>query len=103
MKNFYDKYITNNIWFKVLSISAILLIIASFVVPPLGLIDNSVIAAVGEIFAFAALYTLGNAIDKGKTASITHGQTTLTVKEEEEEDFDSCSGDEYDETEDKDA
>lgn len=33
----------------------IALIIASFIVPPVGIIDNSVIAAVGEIFSFTAV------------------------------------------------
>ena len=35
----------------------ILLIIASFIVPPLGVVDNSVLTAIGEIFAFAGAYT----------------------------------------------
>lgn len=34
-------------------IFGILITIASFIVPPLGVIDNSVLTAIGEIFAFA--------------------------------------------------
>lgn len=30
----------------------ILLIIASFIVPPLGIVDNSVLAALGEVFTY---------------------------------------------------
>lgn len=33
-------------------IFGILLITASFIVPPLGIIDNSVLTAIGEIFAY---------------------------------------------------
>lgn len=38
-------------------IVGILLIIASFIVPPLGVVDNSVITAVGEIFTFTGAFT----------------------------------------------
>ena len=34
----------------------ILLIIASFIVPPLGIVDNSVLTAIGEIFTFVGAY-----------------------------------------------
>ena len=63
----------------VLSFIAVLLIIASFIVPPMGVVDGSVIAAVGEIFAFAALFALWEAIDKGIDAKIVHGNTTITL------------------------
>lgn len=66
-------------WFWVLSLAAIALLVASFIVPPTGVIDPSVLAASGEIFAFAALGTLIKAIDKGVDAKVTRGDTTLTV------------------------
>lgn len=75
----YENYVEHNTWFKVLSICAIALIVASFIVPPLGIIDSSVLAAVGEIFGFAALWTLIKAIDKGKVASVSHGSTTISI------------------------
>ena len=37
-------------------IFGILLIIASFIVPPLGIVDNSVLTAIGEIFTFVGAY-----------------------------------------------
>lgn len=79
VKEAYENYIEHNTWFKVLSVCAIALIIASFIVPPLGIIDSSVLAAVGEIFGFAALWTLIKAIDKGKVATISHNNTTISV------------------------
>lgn len=79
VKEAYENYVHHNTWFKVLSMCAIALIVASFIVPPLGIIDSSVLAAVGEIFGFAALWTLIKAIDKGKVASISHGNTTISV------------------------
>lgn len=83
MAEFYKKYVEHNLWFKILSAIAVLLLIASFIVPPLGIIEPSVIAGVGEIFAFAALWTLIKAIDKGKTASVSHGQTTISVSDKD--------------------
>jgi hypothetical protein len=92
MKEIYEKCILNNLWFKVLSAISVVLIIISFILPPTGEIHPSVMAAVGEIFAFAALGTVIHAIDKDKTISMTHGDTTITVNgktyklEEKEED-----------------
>ena len=63
----------------VLSFIAVGLIIASFFVPPTGVVDGSVLAAVGEIFAFAALFAGWEAIDRGIDAKIVHGNTTLVL------------------------
>ena len=61
------------------------LIIASFFIPPLAVVDGSVLAAVGEIFGFAALGEVGAAIERGHTASIQHGNTTIEIKKEDED------------------
>ena len=69
----------HNIWFVSFSLVAVGLIIASFIVPPTGMIEPSVLAAVGEIFAFAALGTVIKAIDKGVDAQVQHNNTTVTI------------------------
>lgn len=79
MKEIICEYVLKNLWFKILSLIAICLIIASFIVPPLGVINSSVLAAVGEIFAFAALGTVIKAIDNGVDAKVEHNGTTVTV------------------------
>lgn len=71
--------VLHNGWFILFSLVAIGLIIASFIVPPMGVIEPSVLAAVGEIFAFAALGTVIKAIDKGVDAQVQHNNTTITV------------------------
>lgn len=76
MKNLF----TNNYWFYILSGIAVSLIIASFICPPTGIIDSSVIAATGEIFAFAALGTVIKAIDKGIDAKMTKGDVSIDIK-----------------------
>ena len=75
----------SNIMFIFLSFSAVALITASFFVPPLGVIDGSVLAAVGEIFAFAALWTVIKGMDEGHKATLSHGDTTLTIEQDNEE------------------
>ena len=79
MKEFYRNFLENNLYFWVFGGIAILLIIVSFFIPPMAVVDGSIIACVGELFAFAALGAVIHAIDKGKTASVSHGQTTVTI------------------------
>lgn len=78
-RKFFNSYIVHNSWFYIFSAVAIGLLIASFVVPPTGVIDPSVLAATGEIFAFAALGAVIKAIDKGVDAKVQRGNTTLVV------------------------
>lgn len=55
------------------------LIIGSFFVPPMGVIDGSVLASVGELFAFAALFFAWEAVDRGIDAKIRHGDTEIDL------------------------
>lgn len=69
-----------NHWaFWVCLVISIGLIIGSFFVPPLGLIDGSVLASVGELFGFATLATVIEAIRKGSDVTVQHNNTSLTV------------------------
>jgi len=72
--------------FLICLIVALGLIITSFFIPPLAVIDGSVLAGVGEIFAFAALGEVAAAIERGHSASISHGNTTIEIKNQEDED-----------------
>jgi len=75
-----------NLWFKVLSGFAMVLIVAGFLVPPMGIIDGSVLTAVGEIFAFAAVNTALKAMDQGFSAKVRHKKTTLSLDKVKEDD-----------------
>lgn len=79
MRHFFSSYVAKNVWFAVFSAVAIALLIASFLVPPMGVIDSSVIIATSEIFAFAALGTVIKAIDKGIDAKVQKGDTVVMV------------------------
>ena len=75
----------SNIWMRILTISAILLIIASFFIPPLGIIDGSILAAVGELEVFGVLWIVFHAIEKGTAASFKKGDVEVDIKEKEGE------------------
>ena len=81
MKKFYHNFLRDNIYFWFFGGISVILILISFFVPPLSVVDGSVLAAAGELFAFAALGAVIHAIDTGKSATIQHGGTSLTVKD----------------------
>ena len=84
MKEILKETWESNIWLRILSISSILLIIASFFVPPLGIIDGSVFAAVGEIEALGVLWIVMRAVEKGTGASFKKGDVEVDIKEKED-------------------
>lgn len=85
MKEFYKDFLASNLYFWVFGGIALALIIASWFIPPMAVIDGSVLAATGEIFGFTALGAVVHAIDKGHTASVSHGSTTITIGKDGEE------------------
>lgn len=83
MANIYNNI--NKTAFWVCLISSITLISISFVLPPLAVIDGSVLAAVGELFAFATLATIIEGIKKGGDITMTKGDTSLTFHTDDDE------------------
>ena len=73
-----------NIWLRILSISSLLLIIASFFVPPLGILDGSVLAAVGELEALGVLWIVLRAVENGTGASFKKGDVEVDIIEKED-------------------
>lgn len=71
-------------WLKFLTIDAIILLVASFIIPPAGIIDPSVLGAVGEIEMLAALWIIYKAIQKGTGAHISKGDISIDIDKEEE-------------------
>lgn len=63
----------------VLATIAVALGVTSFVMPPHGAIDSSVIAFTGELFAFASLFYAWEATDKGIDAKIKHKDTEIEL------------------------
>ena len=79
MREFYRNYLANNGFFWLFSIIGVILIVAAFLLPPLSVIDNSVLIAVGEINGFIALGAVIKAIDKGVDATFQHNNTSVTI------------------------
>ena len=85
MREFYKNYLENNTFFWIFSSIGVILIIVAFILPPLSVIDNSVLIAVGEINGFVALGAVIKAIDKGESATFTHNNTSITIGKDEDE------------------
>ena len=65
---------------------SVILISVSFVLPPTGTIDPSVLAATGELFGFATLGTVIQAIEKGgKSITLSKGETQINIQDTEQE------------------
>lgn len=71
----------------ILTAFAVLLIIGGFFCPPIGEIDGSVLTAVGEIFAFAALWVTFMSIRRGSDVKIQHGQTNVHIINDSDEEI----------------
>ena len=69
-------------------VASIGLIIASFIVPPTGVIDGSVLGGIGELGSMAAVFTflakLPEYIKAGATAKIQRGSTSIEVGRKED-------------------
>lgn len=57
------------------------LFIASFIVPPMGQIDPSILRAGAEIGALATLFVVREAIMEGLGVKMTHGNTSIEIKD----------------------
>ena len=69
----------------ILTIISVALIVGGFFVPPLGVIDGSVLTAVGEIFAFAALWVVAHALFvHGANIDLKKGDTTIHIDTDNE-------------------
>ena len=71
---------------------AVALIVGGFLVPPTGIIDGSVLTAVGELSVFGALAQLPALVGHGRSIRLQHHNTTLSVGQDNsrEEDYDPC-------------
>lgn len=83
MKKLWKEVIEKSNVFNILILSiyaaAIGLIIASFILPPPGIIDDSVLAAGGELLGFAGLLVMIYAIARGRHAKITKDQKGTSI------------------------
>lgn len=58
---------------------SVCLIVVGFLLPPAGVIDGSVITAVGELLAFGVLAKAIDTIEDGRAAHINTGHTSISI------------------------
>ena len=62
---------------------SVALIIGGFFVPPMGIIDGSVLTAIGELIVFPALAFGMRAVELGYELKISHGQTSMAISKDD--------------------
>lgn len=71
--------------FSVCFFVSIALIIAGFLVPPMGIIDGSVLTAVGEILLFPTLLYGYRAIELGLEVKFQKGETSIEIHRDDDD------------------
>lgn len=79
IKDLKEQCTTCRIAFVICLAVSIALIVGGFFVPPKGVIDGSVLKAVGELFAFAALAVGAHAVRLGYDLRVSKGDTTVEI------------------------
>lgn len=81
MKKIYERMNKNAFW--ICLITSIGLIIGGFFVPPLGIIDGSVLTAVGLLLGFSIVGMVMNAMLHGTDIKVVKGDTSIEVDTDE--------------------
>ena len=69
----------HKIIFYICLVATVALLVAGFIVPPMGVIDPSVLTGSGILLGFATIGQVPYIIEKGRTATIKHGQTEISI------------------------
>ena len=78
-KRHADKYI-----FYICLIASIVVGVVSFLLPPTGVIDPSVLKFIALLLAFSALGIAGQNLANGKDVTFKHGDTSVEINDEED-------------------
>ena len=77
-------FILSRITFAVCFFVSVGLIIAGFFVPPMGIIDGSVLTAIGELLLFPTLLYAYRAIELGLSVKFQKGDTSVEISQHEQ-------------------
>ena len=77
-------FILSRITFAVCFFVSVGLIIAGFFVPPMGVIDGSVLTAIGELLLFPTLLYAYRAIELGLSFKFQKGDTSVEISQHEQ-------------------
>lgn len=78
LKKLYQNISKGAFWTTLLI--SIILIVVSFILPPQGQIDPTVMGAVGELFAFGTLATVIEGLHRGADVTVEKGQTKINIQ-----------------------
>ena len=78
-------YLLSRITFAVCFFVSVGLIVGGFFVPPMGIIDGSILKAVGELLLFPTLLYGYRAIELGLTIKFEKGDTSVVIHRDEKE------------------
>ena len=71
--------VSSNVLFWILTITSIILVVVSWIMPPPWQIHASVLQSVAELEVWGILYIVLKAVNRGADVSINHGNTTVEV------------------------
>lgn len=77
-----------DLWLKILTITSILLIVGAFFVPPMAVIDSSILIAVGELTGIGALWEFSRAMKRNTNAKVKIKEIELEINGKKEPDTD---------------
>ena len=78
-------FLMSRITFAICFFVSVGLIVGGFFVPPMGVIDGSVLTAVGELLLFPTLLYGYRAVELGMKVKFQKGETTVSVGKEDAE------------------
>lgn len=77
-------FLMSRITFAVCFFVSVGLIIGGFFVPPMGVIDGSILTAVGELLLFPTLLYGYRAVELGLTIKFQKGETTIEISKDDD-------------------
>lgn len=77
-------FLMSRITFAVCFFVSVGLIIGGFFVPPMGVIDGSVLTAIGELLMFPTLLYGFRAVELGLTIKFSKGDATIEISKEDD-------------------
>ena len=78
-------YWLSRVTFTLAFFTSVVLMVGGFLTPPKGVIDGSVITAVGELLLFPTLLYAFRALELGYKVKFSKGDTSVELNKEEEE------------------
>ena len=77
-------FLMSRITFAICFFVSVGLIVGGFIVPPMGIIDGSVLTAIGELLLFPTLLSGFRAVELGLTIKFQKGDATIEISKDDD-------------------